>query len=689
MAVNIKVHSIELDVSHPSKDTEFARELKKRFIEEFKGTNVSGKINLYTNLKYGGGETSEIDILMVAELKDYEKRIYTSATQSTIPVNVQRGCWVIELKGHRADNIVLEGNELTVPYTNIISKVTSYKPIGQQSRTQRFDIVNYFNGMLGYSPFVDNYLCLTQVSEADLKSIVQKSKISSISLADNYLSRDFTFEQLVRKTAIYRKDSVSPNYASTKGWMNSCSHHDNMFNEIEELITARKIIVGDLTQQKLNLLSLEEARKSTTNVLNGQSMGLLQGRAGTGKTIRLLQMAVDIENIGKSGNRCLVLTYNHALVADIRRTLFLTGHYGKLQGKTIDVQTLHSFFLNLLFQFDIRKEKAINAPHDYFSSHGAYYQELDQLWVCIKDQTDDVLSMFKDDEELGMNWDYIFIDEGQDWSEIEVKILTKIYGLGRLVVADGVDQFVRGTEKLDVKTLFGKKNVNEKKANRSLRQKVALTDFVNAFAEECGIDWSVEEGNMPGGSIYIVKGNYFSNFHIDLILKCKAAKADNYDMLFLVPPQDVVDKPQNPHFVKYDLYKSANIILFDGTTKKNRNRYSINSEECRLYQYESCRGLEGWVVICYDFDLFIEAKMKQFINENMYDPTLPVSLLDQQKLYAYQWALMPLTRPIDTLVFTFADENSEVAQIIRKISNYKLINDSVTYVEQNTYQYGR
>lgn len=680
MAVIINVHSIEHDISTPNNDVKFAKDLAERFKQEFAGTNVSGRINLYTNFTYGGGETSEADILLVVDIENYSKTIYTSVTKTNIPVNVQRGCWIIELKGHGADCIVSEGNQLLVPYTNPISKKTSTKPISTQSRKQRFDIANYFNGMLGYSPFIDNYLCLTRVSQKDLSRIIQKSKISNVSLADNYLSCDFTFEELVRKTAIYRLSSVVTNHTNTQGWMNCCSHQDSMFSDIEDLITARKVIVGDLTQQKMNLLSLEKARESTNNVLNGQSIGLLQGRAGTGKTIRLLQMAVDIENLGESGNRCLVLTYNHALVADIRRTLFLTGHYGKIQGKVIDVQTLHSFFLNLLYHFDVRKDKTITDPHDYFAYGGKYYKELEQLWNVIKDQDNDILDLYKEEDEWGMNWDYVFVDEGQDWSDIEVRLLTKIYGLGHIVVADGVDQFVRGTKKLDVKTLFGKKNVNEKKSQKSLRQKTALTSFVNTFAVECSMDWSVKESDMPGGHIYFMKG-YGSNFHNDLVKQCKKAKADNYDILFLVPPQDVIDKPLDPHFVKYDTYKSANILLFDGTTKMNRTRYSVNSEECRLYQYESCRGLEGWAVVCYDFDLFIEAKMEQFEKENLCDPNLPATLDEQKKMYAYQWALMPLTRPIDTLIITFSDENSEVAKTMKRISTYKLIKDSITWIK--------
>ena len=50
------------------------------------------------------------------------------------------------------------------------------------------------------------------------------------------------------------------------------------------------------------------------------------------------------------------------------------------------------------------------------------------------------------------DWDYVLIDEAQDWKKSEKDIIFHLYGAKRLVVADGVDQFVRGTEKMD----FGK-----------------------------------------------------------------------------------------------------------------------------------------------------------------------------------------------------------------------------------------
>ena len=39
-------------------------------------------------------------------------------------------------------------------------------------------------------------------------------------------------------------------------------------------------------------------------------------------------------------------------------------------------------------------------------------------------------------------WDIVFVDEGQDWPVNEIEILRSIYSPERIIVADGVDQFV-------------------------------------------------------------------------------------------------------------------------------------------------------------------------------------------------------------------------------------------------------
>lgn len=677
MAVNIKVHTVINDISNYTDEDKFAFVLAERFKQEFKIQKYAeGNVALYTNITYGGGDTSESDILIVVDLKNYYVHFTNSGVINDLPIMVEKGCWILELKSHGIDAIMLDGNQFKAKYSDNRGGFIHH-PISAQSRKQRFDVKNYFENRLGYSPWIDNFLCFSSISENDLSTL--KFDYDNIDPDSSVLglSREFSFDQMIRNTILYRPNSVKYDRNYTKAWFNSCSL-ESMFSDIDYLFASEKQIVGELTQKKMAILSLDEARKSTS-VSEGK-MNVISGRAGTGKTMRLLQIAVDLED---KGNRCLVLTYNHALVSDTRRLLFLTGHHTKLSGKTIDIRTLHSFFLNLMVQLGVRKDKNINID-TYFSSNDGYENDIKLLRHEIENLAKEDLSVYLEIPDCEMNWDYIMIDEGQDWELDEVKILTKIYGEDHIVFADGVDQFIRTSKKLSIKDLAAKKNSIT--YDVCLRQKNNLVKFVNAFASCSEVSgWKVKSNNkLLGGRVFITtRKKYDSTFHEKIRQHCLDTKADIYDILALVPPQDVrlleTDGKSEKQFAFRDAFKLANIKYFDGTKYSNRSRYSIVGDEMRLYQYESCRGLEGWVTICFDFDLLIEEKKRQFDQLCLYDPDLGGSEVEQKNYYAYLWALMPLTRAVDSLVIVLKDTQGEVANILREIAGISGFRDFIEW----------
>ena len=120
-----------------------------------------------------------------------------------------------------------------------------------------------------------------------------------------------------------------------------------------------------------------------------------------------------------------------------------------------------------------------------------------------------------------------------------------------------------------------------------------------------------------------------------------------------------------------------NIMFWDGATD-DKNRLAFPSpNECRLIYYHSCRGLEAWAVACFNIDRFFEQKRE--------DPDAEKFLLDEEKgqvmqnvfisneqrkgMFAATWALMALTRAIDTMYLHFNDHDSEFSQIAIEYSN--------------------
>ena len=138
-----------------------------------------------------------------------------------------------------------------------------------------------------------------------------------------------------------------------------------------------------------------------------------------------------------------------------------------------------------------------------------------------------------------------------------------------------------------------------------------------------------------------------------------------------IPPQDMEeykdhnDKKKKRRFKWYNAYKEAGIELFDGTQSDKRQLYPP-IDMTRLFQYDSCRGLEGGSVVCHHFDQLISYKMD--------DPKIHVRGMGlnpnkDKKKFIYLWSLIPLTRAIDTLIITLDNPNSEVGKVLRKLAD--------------------
>ena len=663
MAVSISIINLIKDVTGDTREEQAVEQLRSSLENELSGfPNASGNVVLLTNVTFGGGSVGELDIVLLCDLNNIFFELNDPVDHATKTIIPQRLCYVIEVKDHDHNSVAILDNGFNVKYDGV------WHPVSSQSRKQRFDFRKYLNKYLGYSPFIYNFIWFREISGSELESIVVRAK-DGVAYDDNALPKSFSLKKLLQKTLYVTPDSVSWNKERTEGWMN-CSLGTDMINDIVKHFTQRRIIIGKLTQERLNLLAMKDAAKEIENLEEGK-LTLFEGRAGTGKTIKLLQVAIQLK---KKGKRCLLLTYNHALISDINRTLFLSGIYSKPDAPTVQTSTMHSFFLELFCLFGIRNEKTIGDPEEYFNE-GGYLADLHELHEFITGcLSHSEVSSLKGSCDV-IDWDYLLIDEAQDWLGEEKEIVFMIYSPERIVVADGLDQFMRSDNKIDWNPGVNGKVINHY-SDICLRQKPKLVRFVNGFAKELGLDWFVNENGQYNGGRVIVVDQYSTTIHAEILNDGRAAKAEPYDVLFLVPPQDV----KNNQFVKYNRFKENGVYLFDGTNSNNREYFTLDNSECRLYQYESCRGLEGWTVICYDFDLLIKHKQEHFYNKILsgeIKPYLGASAKSTAIAMTYLWSLMPLTRAIDTLVITLRDPNGEIGQLLRNMHNDKRHYDGI------------
>lgn len=67
---------------------------------------------------------------------------------------------------------------------------------------------------------------------------------------------------------------------------------------------------------------------------------IYRGRAGTGKTVGLIRTAIHLVDEGQA--RVLMLTYNKALVSDIRRLFALAELPDMFEANCLHINTMHS-----------------------------------------------------------------------------------------------------------------------------------------------------------------------------------------------------------------------------------------------------------------------------------------------------------------------------------------------------------
>jgi hypothetical protein len=174
---------------------------------------------------------------------------------------------------------------------------------------------------------------------------------------------------------------------------------------------------------------------------------------------------------------------------------------------------------------------------------------------------------------------------------------------------------------------------------------------------------------------------YDRQLHNTLREECEESGNKPYEMMFLVPPCLVHREGKDlRHFKFIQEFKEWGIQLWDGTNPIMRSEYPTDVEEHRIFQYDSCRGLEGWSIICLWLDEFVDYKKDIFQPEIGQQRLLGLyGTEEEQKLFAYRWSLIALTRAIDTIVISLRNPKSELGIMLNEIA--QLCPDFVEWID--------
>lgn len=390
----------------------------------------------------------------------------------------------------------------------------------------------------------------------------------------------------------------------------------------------------------------------------GSGTIFLRGYGGTGKTVLLIQTAWKQYKV--EGKRTLILTYNLALAADIRRLMALMGVPSGVDDGGIEIGTVMSFLYKWFSRLHLLEDQELD-----FSEYPDLCATAIEMITSKAVTTEDIESIITQEPDK-FDFDQVFIDEGQDWPQAETTLLKSLYNPRHFCVADGVDQLTRG-QRADWRTGIPRPERKTKSLRNCLRLKRNLSIFVAQIARTTRAPWDADTNPFAGGGRLIVLCRSYEDvksLHEELVGALRADGNSPVDMLYCVPPDESRHEGQSSTSAITTLLSRWGEEYWDGVDPSTRTDFARSREQFRVVQYASCRGLEGWTVVLNGFDDFLEfmAARKRGLGLDQEEADGLVDLETASYREAWRWGMIALTRPIDTLVIQLRDPSNRFAQ---------------------------
>lgn len=606
-------------------------------------------VKIAANAKLSGYKVSDLDVVVAGVFAKPRYFVPRKILQDQdgnrltgIKVKVETFVVAVEVKGHDASGVNVTGDEVNVRYRE------GWKSATGQNIDQVHALRKYFEHQ-HLSAWV--FRCLLLQGIPELPVVNGKALPEAGAIAYGFSGSDFlTAIAGVNGLRKFGRDFVLSSLTQAKA------------RKVLDASIFRSIMPSNLDRAKMDRIAARRPEAKALVSQLGKRMMRLKGHGGTGKTIMLLQAAH--EAFTQQGKRSVVLSYNVALAADITRLLALLRIPGSSDGGGVEVKTVMSFIYTWLNRLGLEEDEPDENFERYVDKCAAALRWIDAGTVSQED-----IAAAKDREPTLFDFDVLLIDEGQDWPQSEADLLTRLYDPAHIVVADGLDQLVRGERTNWHSAAGGKEKVEEKSLARCLRMKRNLGVFANAVADRAGLNWHIEPSDeAAGGKILISSRPYaeLPDMRRDLINDARKAGNSPLDFLHCVPPSGVIQTEDGPCSALSNCLIEEGMETWDAVNRIARRDFPRSLETLRILQYDSCRGLEGWTTVLDGLDEFWLTKFKlsqaqDLPDHGFLDPT------EKARLFAWQWTMIALTRPIDTLFITIREEESEVAKVIKDV----------------------
>lgn len=609
-------------------------------------------VKILVGAKLSGYRVSDIDLVVAARLNSKRyiapKAPFTDKDGARVvgaKVRVRSFVAVIEVKDHDAERLRIEAGGVSVKYKG------GWESATEQSVQQLHALRGYLQDQRIPTPFIYRCVLLRGINELpkDRGRVVPDAGAVAAGFSTDML--------LMAMASVNGVSKLADEYAISSG----------PIAEIELVLSIplfTAVVPTALDRLRMDRVASRPALAREIGALLGRQRVHLRGKGGTGKTVLLLQSAH--EGYTRHARRCLLLMYNHALASDIQRLLAVMGIPSTGEGGGVDVRSTMSFVYSWLHRLGIF-EYAQNDLSDFSDYDVKCKETLTHVQQGSLSKGD--IELVKTTDRVQFDYDAILIDEAQDWPQSEADLVCALYGGEAVTLADGFGQLVRGAATDWRASLPSNAQSRLIPLDECLRMKANLAAFANEVAVRAGLNWKLQPSSQArGGRIIISSTGYAQSRELRASLLQRASSAGNcpVDFLHCVPPSGVVASGNQRVSLLAKAFIEEGREAWDGVDLGARRDFPRSTEALRVVQYESCRGLEGWVTILDGLDEFWERKFDERLRatDGADAGFQGLSAEHQARQVAWRWVMMTLTRPIDTLVITVRNPDTELARVL-------------------------
>ena len=594
-----------------------------------------------------------------------EKRyIVETKKQLSIPQNhvvyTETLVFSIEIKSHDASGIIIKGTDIYVKYGDKESCVSS-KLISQAETVRSF-----LNKQLEIPiKIVTPLIYFPNVKKQSFEAISRDKP----PLKNGLLFSDSTFYELIHGAILYRgvRASKEETPYSTIGDRNISLYDIKHATAIEKFY--KSMTPSCLEQEKLETIGKKfiTKNKQWTEEIGKKTIAFI-GRAGTGKTLKLLRLCNDL--INDYYEPVLFLTFNRALARDVQRLMQLQKISN---GTSTTIRTIDQILFQMGKKIDLYEDFDQFKKENDFNNTKAFKFLREYLVEALKDQE----TLNKIRKEIFRDWNYVAIDEAQDWHQEERDIILKIFNPPNIILSAGADQCMRSDKLANWNNDIHSKEyeIRTIHSNVALRQTSNIAEFCNQLSTEIHIDWSVEPSNdLLGGNIYLFK-NYTDevfDIFLDEVEKNKQKGYEYVDFLVLA-------HAKNQEIIK--ILKNRKYSIWDGIFERDRGKIPLVNQ-IRCASLESCRGLEGWATLVTDIDYWYDYclnRTRERLKQREEQDFTKIEFIERDKnkeedyKHLPTWFLIPFTRSKKRLLIQLPKNQkirNSLLEIQKKLSDF-------------------